>query len=367
MIAIEDAIKHRIECILDAPTCYPERKRKTREQRYNDLMYWYDTYNDINEVYNFWGMDCIDAESLDEWLDRGLFRKQRHDINAFVYPNGSKFPMDYTVIMRDKRVFEGFCEMVLGLGNSYSPSIAYIVEKRFILKNGKTSEDVDFAKFLKKYESQLLVFKQVFGCSGETVKVVKIEDGKVVTWGGRKYAPAEFLSMLTNKKASNWIVQEYIVQHPKMKRLNETSVNTLRFITFHTGDDISIFPIIMMRYGVPGALVDNSSLGVGVDIDGTVMKWAFDLKSKTRLRCHEAGMEIPYFREAIDLVRHMHINIPEIFTVGWDVCITPSGPHIIEGNDGWDVVLHQAFDGCKMRNFWNEMVARYRDYYQNKE
>ena len=166
--------------ILDAPTCYPEKERKSREQRKKDLLSWYNKYNDVNEVYNLWGMDCVDADNLDEWLDRGLFRKQRHDINAFVYPNGSKFPMDYTVIMRDKRMFEGFCEMVLGYGNSYSPSVAYIVEKQFMLKNGRITDHADFTKFISKYESQMLVFKQVFGCSGETVKVVKIEGNKLI-------------------------------------------------------------------------------------------------------------------------------------------------------------------------------------------
>ena len=349
--------------ILDAPSCYPEKERKSREQRQADLLYWYEKYNDVNEVYNLWGMDCADAGDLDEWLDRGLFRKQRHDINAFVYPNGSKFPMDYTVIMRDKRMFEGFTEMVLGYGNGYSPSVAYIVEKQFMLKNGKVTDNADFTSFISKYESKMLVFKQVFGCSGETVKVVKIENGNIIS-GKNTYTPEEFLALLTSVKASSWIVQEYITQHPEMKKLNETSVNTLRFVTFHTGDSIEVFPVIMMRYGVPGALVDNSSLGVGVDINGIVMESAYDLKDKSRRKCHMAGMSVPYFKEAIEMVKHLHSNIPEIFTVGWDICITPDGPHVIEGNDGWDVVLHQAFDGCKMRKVWNEMVAKHEAYYK---
>ena len=94
------------------------------------------------------------------------------------------------------------------------------------------------------------------------------------------------------------------------------------------------------------------------------MEYAFDLKKKERKPCHAAGMTIPYFNDAVELVKHLHYNIPEIFTVGWDVCITPDGPHVIEGNDGWDVVLHQAFDGCKMRAVWNEMVAKHKEYYK---
>ena len=348
--------------ILDAPSCYPEKKRKSRDQRLEDLTYWYDKYNDINEVYNLWGMDCVDAGNLDEWLDRGLFRKQRHDINAFVYPNGSRFPMDYTVVMRDKRMFEAFCEMVLGDTGSYSPSLAYIIEGQFFLKNAGFNASADFTDFICGYESEMLVFKQVFGCSGETVKVVRIENGTIIS-GGRLLSPSEFLAQLTDCRLSNWIVQKYIVQHPDMMKLNETSVNTLRFVTYHTGDSVTLYPVIMMRYGLPGALVDNSSLGVGVDINGIVMESAFDLKSKSRLQCHAAGMSVPYFKEAIEMVKHLHSQIPEIFTVGWDICIKPEGPHVIEGNDGWDVVLHQAFSGCKMRNFWNEMVRRHESYY----
>lgn len=360
-------IDNRIfDLILDAPTCYPEKERKSREQRKADLLLWYQKYNDINEVYNFWGMDCVDAGNLDSWLDRGIFRKQRHDINAFVYPSGSKFPMDYTVIMRDKRMFEGFCEMVYGYGNSYSPSVAYIIERKFFFKRGKISNISNFVEFIRKYESEMLVFKQVYGCSGETIKVVKIKDGIVITERGEEYAPDAFFTLLTNMKASNWIIQEYIEQHPDMKKFNETSVNTLRFITFHTGDTINVFPVVMLRYGVPGALVDNSSLGVGVSINGVVMEYAFNLKSKTRNRCHLAGMRIPYFNEAVNMVEHLHSNIPEIFTIGWDICITSNGPLVIEGNDGWDIALYQALDGCKMRNMWNEMVAKHTAYYNKK-
>ncbi len=345
--------------ILDAPTCYPERERKSREKRQEELVYWYETYNEICETYNFWGMDCADSAPIDEWLDRGVFRKQRHDVNAFFYPNGSKFPIDYTVIMRDKRMFEGFAENVLGYGNKYSPSIGYILEKQFYNKSNS-----DFAELIKKYESKMLVFKQVFGCSGETVKVVKINNG-IIESGNNTYSPAEFLDSLSIP-ASNWIIQEFIEQHKVMEEINKTSVNTLRIVTFHTGNMVKSFPFIMLRYGYPGCLVDNSSLSVGVDENGTIMKYASDKLEKSRVKCHAAGIKIPFFEEAVNLAKFMHKHIPEIFTVGWDICITPNGPHLIEGNDGWDNGMHQSIEGCRMRNFYNEMLIKRLEYY-NKQ
>ena len=232
-------IKAQIDSILDAPTCYPERQRKSRAKRQEELIYWYEKYNEVCETYNFWGMDCTDSAPIDEWLDRGIFRKQRHDVNAFFYPNGSKFPIDYTVIMRDKRMFEGFAENVLGYGNKYSPSIGYIIEKQFYNKSNS-----NFAELIKKYESEMLVFKQVFGCSGETVKVVKVNNG-VIESGNKVYSPVEFLDSLSIP-ASNWIIQEFIKQHKVMEEINKTSVNTLRIVTFHTGNIVESFPLIML-------------------------------------------------------------------------------------------------------------------------
>ena len=50
------------------------------------------------------------------------------------------------------------------------------------------------------------------------------------------------------------------------------------------------------------------------------------------------GFKVPYVKEAIDLVKKAALEVPEVKFVGWDVCITPDGPVIIEGNDypGYD-------------------------------
>lgn len=360
---MEVNILKQLEEIADAPTCYPEKVRKSREQRLEELLEWYNRYNDINIVYNLWGMDCADAAPLNEWLDRGVFRKQRHDVNAFFYPNGSKFPMDYTVLMRDKRMFEAFAEMVLGYGNRYSSSLGYVIEGKFYSKERKQVVNGDFEDFIIKHNGDKLVFKQVFGCSGETVKVVTIKDSRILH-GNYEYSAYDFFLLISSAHASNWIIQEFITQHPEMNELNESSVNTLRIVTYHLGDKVEVFPVVMMRYGVPGALVDNANLGVGVNSNGIVQDYAFSLVDKCRFKCHAAGKLIPYFNDAIEFAKLLHVNIPEIFTIGWDVCITPDGPHLIEGNDGWDVILHQAFENCRMRTFYERMLSQRKEYYK---
>ena len=49
-----------------------------------------------------------------------------------------------------------------------------------------------------------------------------------------------------------------------------------------------------------------------------------------------------------------HQKISYIWSIGWDVAITPDGPLFIEGNDNWEITLHQTENGLKER--WNEFI-----------
>jgi hypothetical protein len=59
------------------------------------------------------------------------------------------------------------------------------------------------------------------------------------------------------------------------------------------------------------------------------------------------GFQIPYFREAVELVSQLHRHLRGVHSIGWDVAITPTGPTIIEGNDDWEggipMVLERDF------------------------
>ena len=47
---------------------------------------------------------------------------------------------------------------------------------------------------------------------------------------------------------------------------------------------------------------------------------------------------VPYVKEAIQLCQRAALVEPRMRYLGWDVCITPTGPVIVEGNDypGYD-------------------------------
>jgi hypothetical protein len=39
--------------------------------------------------------------------------------------------------------------------------------------------------------------------------------------------------------------------------------------------------------------------------------------------------------EAIDVAARFHKTLSPLFTVGWDIAITPNGPCVVEGNSHW--------------------------------
>ena len=50
---------------------------------------------------------------------------------------------------------------------------------------------------------------------------------------------------------------------------------------------------------------------------------------------------IPFWNEIIDCTLLAHQQMPDVFSIGWDVALTTNGVVLIEGNFNWDVTPHQ--------------------------
>ena len=142
-------------------------------------------------------------------------------------------------------------------------------------------------------------------------------------------------NLLQNNKI---IVEEVIKQHDILNKLYDKSVNTLRIFTFFDGNEVNFLQAIL-KIG-NGNIVDNFSSGgmyTFIDENGFVKTKAID-KNDNIYEKHPItnksiiNLQIPYFKEAIELVKKASREIPEIKYIGWDVAITNEGPDIIEGN-----------------------------------
>ncbi|NLT26415.1 MAG: hypothetical protein GXX90_07175 [Microbacteriaceae bacterium] len=135
-----------------------------------------------------------------------------------------------------------------------------------------------------------------------------------------------------------FLLEEFLQQHPRMAELNPSSVNTMRIVTWFDGSGAHILATAL-RIGAGGD-VDNFSGGgmyTMLSREGVALCPAFDDSNATH-GIHPltgvpiVGFEVPLFAEALQAVREAAARIPEVPYVGWDVAIAPDRPVLIEGN-----------------------------------
>lgn len=140
------------------------------------------------------------------------------------------------------------------------------------------------------------------------------------------------------RERRQFMLEEFLTQHDEMGRLNPSSVNTLRLVTFVKDGRAHVLARVL-KIG-NGGDVDNFSDGgmyTMLDEDGRALCPAFDGADEV-FDVHPAsgvritGFDVPLFAEAVELVSQAAGRIPEIPYVGWDVAITPQRPVLIEGN-----------------------------------
>jgi hypothetical protein len=147
--------------------------------------------------------------------------------------------------------------------------------------------------------------------------------------------PAFRQRLLDNRQ---FLVEEFITQHPRMAALSPASVNTLRMITFFDGSSVHVLEGVLKMGN--GADVDNYGQGgmyTVLDESGTARYPAFDKLSNTYAE-HPltgtpiVGFEVPLYDRVVATLGEVGRVVPQIPYVGWDVAIAPDGVVLIEGN-----------------------------------
>lgn len=197
------------------------------------------------------------------------------------------------------------------------------LKRDYIDLSGATCDD--FKSFLDKYSK--IICKPVDGTGGKGIRVINLDDN------------IDKEKLYYDLKDNNLIlVEEYLDQHKEMDELYNGSINTLRVISFLDNNGVHVLKVVL-KIG-NGGVVDNFSSGgmyTFVDDNGKVFVPAIDeagnIYKKHPITNREiVGFQVPYFKEAMDLIREAGLINNKVRYVGWDVAITPSGPAIIEGN-----------------------------------
>lgn len=191
--------------------------------------------------------------------------------------------------------------------------------------------------------------------------------------GGRgvvflEHAERERLKEEFRKIPKLMVVQEAVRQHPFMKKLNPSTVNTVRLTTFLL-DNGEIIPLAaLIKVGNASVRVDNYKHGghiIGVGSDGHMFPYALNIEHErvtmlpTGVDLSE-GLEVPGFNNVIETAKRAHIQTPQIKMISWDIAIDESAEAvIIEANHGGDIKLHQAVTGPLFGDMTKKILDQY--------
>jgi hypothetical protein len=200
----------------------------------------------------------------------------------------------------------------------------------------------------------------LLGSWGQGVKMIHAENG---------FIPDMNLSVsdLFSHYKSNFIIQSKLVQHPELAKLNPTSVNTIRVMSYRRENEVVIL-YATIRIGRKGEVVDNETAGgIKADIDlrtGRIKGPAFGSPTEENMCMTDSGVEvdgflIPSFPQILDFVKDMHFRLPYFRLIGWDISVDVEGkPVMIEWNRSAE--LSQVAHGPAFGVYTEEILANAR-------
>lgn len=211
---------------------------------------------------------------------------------------------------------------------------------------------------LSQPEIERLCFKLVEGYGGEGFRAVKVVKDQPLAF--RLLDTDETIDidrfvdeLLQLNAGEDYIMEEYLLQHPKLASFNASSVNTLRIWAVSTGGNETSLGALL-RVGRRGSLVDNTSQGAlafPIDMEsGEIGPGLIKNIWSETFECHKdsgeliTGENVPYWNEAVDLSIRAVAAFPHLQFAGVDIAITAEGPVVIELNVEPDPASAVVFD-----------------------
>lgn len=178
-------------------------------------------------------------------------------------------------------------------------------------------------------DGEKIVYKPLNKGQGLGVRIISVKDEAERT--------AAYEKLLTMKPG---IIEEFILQHPELNRLNPNAVSIVRFYSVCTPAGAYVFsPVLTTSITKNISNGCQDALTALIDIrTGEVITDAVDQINIADHAVHPAtgvpfkGFMIPYWDECVAMMKKVVPEAYYISNIGWDVAITENGPLIIEAN-----------------------------------
>lgn len=309
------------------------RCRKSRVHRILDLSYIALRWNEYSTAYYAQRGDTVGVSVFRDWVTVGQFNEERAERNKNpAYPNE-----DYSVVFEDKLLFERyFSGQGLPVVKSYGLLFPHYQYQRL-----PHNEHIQLREQGYPKEFQDAFCKPLAGRYGKGAFTIRIEDAGLSAGGD---SSKELMPLSVD---GPYLVQERVRQHRDIAKFHESSLNTIRLVSFLNRSGGVEVVAGFFRMGSGGSVVDNASAGgviCSLDIEtGALGKIGyicgknsfFSIEQHPTSHVRFEKFQLPWFDDAADLVRQAHGLAPWIRSVGWDVAITENGPLLIEGNHRW--------------------------------
>lgn len=163
----------------------------------------------------------------------------------------------------------------------------------------------------------------------------------------------------------DFIVQEFLEQSDTMGKLNPSSLNTLRVISYLNDDGVNIISTTA-RVGGLNSHTDNYSSGgllCGVDDDGKIKTKGYSKKGEaldhTFSGAELMGYVVPNYNLVVDMVKSVHVRLPYFKLVSWDIAINKDNkPVLVEYNTYNQGLEVQIVTGPLFGKFTDEILAK---------
>ncbi len=233
----------------------------------------------------------------------------------------------YTPFFKDKLLFD----------EKFSDFIG-----RKCLNLEKAGEE-EFAAFCREEKTVFAKYPRSFG--GQQIEKLETDEN------------TDFSELYSKLKESGQVlVEEEIKQHPTMKKLCPSSVNSVRIVTLRDKNGVVHHLYSLLRFGNGTKAVDNITSGglyLLLDNNGRSASKAFCDKTGLFYETHPMtgvdllNFEVPLHREAVELCKKAAGLVPQVGYIGWDAAITENGPILIEGNvlPGYDMIQNHNLSG----------------------
>ncbi len=158
-----------------------------------------------------------------------------------------------------------------------------------------------------------------------------------------KYDDEEGFNELMNRleRGEDLIMEQLIVQHPEMARMNPSSVNTIRVITMIDKEGNVHIINTSAKFGGSNRCISNTLRGgISCHIDtatGVCDRPGYDKYGENHVT-HPVtnviipGFQIPNWGGVCEFALELSKVVPTGRYIGWDIVITKDGYDVIEGN-----------------------------------